>query len=48
MRVGQDLTQLAIIILCGDSAGFGDVDDYSATEADKMVDVVNKVYLNKD
>ena len=48
VRVGQDLTQLAVIILCGDSAGFDDVDDYFASEADKMIDVVNKVDLNKD
>ena len=48
MRVGQDLSQLEVIILCGYSAGFDEVSDYSATEANKKRDVVNKVDLNKD
>ena len=36
----QDLTQLAVIILCGDSTGCDEVDDCFATEADTMVDIV--------
>ena len=46
--MGQDLAQLAVIILCGDSTGCDEVDDYFATEADIMIDVECKVYLNKD
>ena len=48
MRVGHDLAELEVIILCGYLAGFDEVSDYSATEADKKRDVVNKVDLNKD
>ena len=46
--MGQDLTQLAVIILYGDSTGCDEVDDYFATEADIMIDVVCKVDLNND
>ena len=44
----QDLTQLAVIILCDASTGCDEVDDYFATEADTMIDVVCEVDLNKD
>ena len=46
--MGQDLTQLAVIILCDDSTGCDEVEVYFATEADIMMDVVWKVDLNKD
>ena len=36
----QDLTQLAVIILCDDSTGCDELDYYFATEADTMVDIV--------
>ena len=36
----HSLTQLAVIILCDDSFGCDDVDDYFATEADTMIDIV--------
>ena len=39
----QDLTQL---ILCDVSTGFDEVDDYFATEADTMIDIVYEYYLN--
>ena len=36
----QELTQLAIKILCGDSTGCDEVVGYFATEADKTTDTV--------
>ena len=36
----QDLTQFAFIILCDDSTGRDEVDDYFATEAATMIDIV--------
>ena len=44
----QDLTQLAVILLCSDSTGCDKVDDCFATEADTMVDIVCEVDLNKE
>ena len=44
----QDLTQLAVIMLCDDSTDCDEVDDYFATEADTMIDIVCEVDLNKD
>ena len=35
----QDLTQLAVMIMCDDSTGCDEVDDYFATEADTMIDI---------
>ena len=35
----QSLTQLAVKILCADSIGCDEVDDYFATEADTMIDM---------
>ena len=44
----QDLTQLAVIILvCNDSTGCDEMDNYLATEADTMIDIVCEVDLNK-
>ena len=37
----QDLTQFAVIILCDDSTSRNEVDDYFATEAATMIDIVN-------
>ena len=34
------LTRFAVKILCDDSAGFGEVFNYFATEADIMIDIV--------
>ena len=39
----QDLTQLAVIILCDDSTGCDEMNDYFATEADTMIDIVCEV-----
>ena len=41
----QDLTHLAVIILCEDSTGCNEVDDSFATEADTMIDIVFEDYL---
>ena len=38
--VEQDLTQLAVIILCDDPTGCDKMDDYFLTEADTMIDIV--------
>ena len=46
--VEQDLTQLVVIILCDDSTGRDKKDDYFATEADTMIDIVCEVDLKKD
>ena len=49
MVVEQDLTQLAVIILCDDATSWDEVGDYFATEADTMIDdIVCEVYLNRD
>ena len=44
----QDLTQLAVIILCDESTGCDEMNDYFATEADTMIDIVFEVDLNTD
>ena len=44
----EDLIQLAVIVLCYNSTGCDEMDDYLATEADTMVDIVCEVGLNKD
>ena len=36
VEVGQDLTQLEVKILCDYSTGRDEVDDYFATEADRL------------
>ena len=43
----EDLTQLAVILLCDDSTGCDEKDDYFATEVDTMIDIVRDVDLNK-
>ena len=48
MRTGKDLTQLAVIILCNVYTGCDEMDDYFATEADTVVNIVCDVDLNKD
>ena len=42
----QDLIQLAVIILCNESTGCDEMDQYFATEADTMIDIVCEVDLN--
>ena len=44
----QDLTLLAVIILCDVSAGCDKVDDNFATEADTMIATVYEYDLNED
>ena len=44
----QDHTQPAVIIVCYDSTGCDEMDDYFATEADAMIDIVCEIDLNKD
>ena len=46
--MGQDLTQFGNIILCDDSTGCDEVDDYFVKEADIMIVTVCGVNLNKD
>ena len=41
----QDCTRFAVLILCHDSTGCDEMDDYFAIEADTMIDEVD---LNKD
>ena len=48
MRAEQELTQLAVIILYGDSTGCDEVEDYFATEAVIVIDIVCNVDLNND
>ena len=36
----QTFTQFAVKILCDDSTAFDEVDDYFATEADTMIDII--------
>ena len=36
----QDCTQFAVLILCHDSTGCGEMGDYFAREADTMIDIV--------
>ena len=42
----QNLTQLAVKILCDNSTGCNEVDDYFATKAYIMVDIVYQDDLN--
>ena len=42
----QDLTQLAVIILCDDTTGCDEMGDYFATETDTKIDIVCGVNLN--
>ena len=44
----QDLTQLAVIILCDNANGCDELNDYFATAAETMIDIVCEVDLNKD
>ena len=44
--VDQGLTQLAVMVLCDNSTGCHEVDDYFGTEADKMIDIAYKDDLN--
>ena len=44
----QDYTQFEVLILCDNSTGCNEICDYFATEADKMIDIVCEVDLNKD
>ena len=44
----QDLSQFAVLELGDDSTGCNEMDDYFATEADTMIDIVCKVDLNED
>ena len=46
--VEQDLTQLVIINLCDNANGCDELNDYFATSADTMIDIVCEVDLNKD
>ena len=46
--VELDLTELAVIIICDDSTDCHEMDDYFATEADTMIDIVCEVDLNID
>ena len=41
-----NLTQLAVIILFDDSTGSNEVNDYFATKADTMIDIVYEDDLN--
>ena len=41
----QDLTQLAVILLCDDSTGCDEMGEYFATEADTIIDIVCEVEL---
>ena len=34
-------------MLCDDSSGCGEVDNYFATEADTMIDIICEVEMNK-
>ena len=46
--VNHDFTQFAVIILCDDSTGCVEMDNYFATEADtSIIDNVCRVDLNK-
>ena len=42
----ENLTHLAVILLCGDSTGCDEVNDYFATKADTMIDIVYEDDLN--
>ena len=44
--VEQDLTQLAVIMLCDGSTGCDNMDDYFETEAETMIDIVCEAGLN--
>ena len=45
--VAQDLNKLAVILLWNDSTGCDEMDDFFATEADTMIDIVCETDLNK-
>ena len=42
----DNFTQFAVIILCDDSTGCDEVNDYFATEVDTMIDIVYEDDLN--
>ena len=44
----QTFTQFAVKTLCDDSTGFDEVDDYFATEADTMIDIIYEDDLYED
>ena len=44
----QDLTQLAVKILCDDSTGCGEVDNYFATAVGTMIYIVYEDDLDED
>ena len=42
----QNLTQFAVLLLCDDSTGCGEMCDYFTIDADTMIDIVYEVDLN--
>ena len=44
----HDLSQLTIIIMCDDSTGCDEVDDYFSTEIDTIMEIVCENDLDKD
>ena len=46
--VEQDLSQFAVLILGDNSTGCDEMEDYFATDADTMIEIVCEVDLNKD
>ena len=46
--VEQDLTRFAVKILCDDSTGCDELDNYFATEADTMIGILYEYGLDKD
>ena len=44
----QALTQFAVKLLCDDSTGCDKVDNYFATEADTMIDILYEYDLDED
>ena len=46
--IEQDLTKFAVKILCGDSSGCNEVDNYFATEADTMMNILFDYDLDED
>ena len=44
----QDLTQFEVKILCDDSTGCDEVDNYFATDADTMIHIVYEDDLGSD
>ena len=41
----QDFTQFAVLILCHDSTGCGEMGDYFAIEADTMIYIVRVTWI---